>query len=68
MNPVISDISVLIGLPIIAGIILFILPEKVRLIKGVVALLVSGVVVFFAFRLYFSGSVSARISLFEPDS
>jgi formate hydrogenlyase subunit 3/multisubunit Na+/H+ antiporter MnhD subunit len=67
MNPVISDISVLIGLPIIAGIILFILPEKVRLIKGVVALLVSGVVVFFAFRLYFSGSVSARISLFEPE-
>jgi formate hydrogenlyase subunit 3/multisubunit Na+/H+ antiporter MnhD subunit len=65
MNPVISYISVLIGLPVAAGILLFIVPEKYRLIKGLIALLVSIVVVFFAFQLYFSGSDSGRISLLE---
>jgi formate hydrogenlyase subunit 3/multisubunit Na+/H+ antiporter MnhD subunit len=65
MNPVISYLSVLIGLPVAAGIILFIVPEKYRLIKGVVALLVSIVVVFFGFQLYFSGSDSGRVSLLE---
>jgi len=65
MNPVISYISVLIGLPVAAGILLFIVPEKYRLIKGLIALLVSIVVVLFAFQLYFSGSDSGRISLLE---
>ena len=43
-------------MPVIAGIILFIVPEKFRVIKGVIALLISAVVLFFAFQLYFSGS------------
>jgi formate hydrogenlyase subunit 3/multisubunit Na+/H+ antiporter MnhD subunit len=65
MNPVVSSISVLIILPIVAGIILFAVPEKFRVLKGVLALLVSTVVLFSGFQLYFTQFPSARISLFE---
>jgi formate hydrogenlyase subunit 3/multisubunit Na+/H+ antiporter MnhD subunit len=65
MNPVIHFISVLIGLPVVAGIILFIVPEKLRVIKGIFSVLVSAVVLFFGFRFYFAQSPSTPISLFE---
>ncbi|MBP1669744.1 MAG: mrpA 2 [Bacteroidetes bacterium] len=65
MNTAIHSISVLIGLPVVAGILLFIVPEKFRVAKGVLALLVSSIVLFFGFQLYFTGPDSVRISLLE---
>lgn len=65
MNPVVNSISVLILLPIVAGILLFIVPEKYRMAKGILALLVSTVVLFFGFQLYFTRPDSAGISILE---
>ena len=48
----ITDLRLIIGLPLLAGIILFLIPDAWRLIKGGFALLVSLVVVFFAIRIF----------------
>jgi formate hydrogenlyase subunit 3/multisubunit Na+/H+ antiporter MnhD subunit len=67
MSLVINYISILILLPLIAGIVLFIVPEKFRIVKGVIALLISAIVLFFAFQLHFSGFAIGQINIFELD-
>ena len=67
MNLVINYISVIILLPLAAGVVLFIVPEKFRLIKGFIALLISAVVLFFAIQLYFIRFDPGQINLLALD-
>lgn len=46
------ELQYTILLPIAAGIILFILPEKIRPIKGVISVLVSAAVLYYSYRLF----------------
>jgi len=64
MNAVINPAEILIILPVVTGILLFMVPEKFRLIKGLSALAVSAVVLYFAFQFYYTKN-SGLINLFE---
>ena len=67
MNLVINYISVIILLPLAAGVVLFIVPEKFRLLKGVIALLISSIVLFFTIQLYFTQIDPVQINLLALD-
>jgi len=67
MNLVINYISVIILLPFVAGIVLFIVPEKFRLLKGIIALLISSIVLFFTIQLYFTQFDPGQINLLALD-
>ncbi len=67
MNLVINYISVIILLPLVAGIVLFIVPEKFRLLKGIIALLISSIVLFFTIQLYFTQFDPGQINLLALD-
>jgi len=47
-----SELHYIIILPILAGILLFAVPERARTVKGIFALLISGISLFFAIRLF----------------
>ena len=47
-----SDLYYIILFPILAGMLLFIVPDRARLVKGIAALLVSVLSLFYAIRLY----------------
>jgi formate hydrogenlyase subunit 3/multisubunit Na+/H+ antiporter MnhD subunit len=53
-----NELYNIIFLPVIAGIVLFAFPEKTKVIKGIIALIIAGIVFFFSIKLF---SVSARI-------
>lgn len=59
----ITDLSLIIGLPMLAGIILFLIPDAWRMIKGGITLLVSLVVLFFAIRIF--GYEEGLVALME---
>ncbi len=74
--PLSSVLQILIGIPILSGILLFIVPEKLRTIKGVFALLISIYAGYLSVRLFgadFQAGVvgnfpdNAGISLFNID-
>ena len=47
-----SELYYIIYLPILAGMLLFAIPERIRVVKGISALLVAGISLFFAIRLF----------------
>ncbi|MCF8304376.1 MAG: hypothetical protein K9I94_13965 [Bacteroidales bacterium] len=47
-----EELNYIILLPVIAGIILFILPEKVKMLKGILSLIIAGITGYFAYMLY----------------
>jgi formate hydrogenlyase subunit 3/multisubunit Na+/H+ antiporter MnhD subunit len=47
-----SELYYIIFLPIIAGTLLLALPERIRMAKGITALIISGISLFFAIRLF----------------
>jgi formate hydrogenlyase subunit 3/multisubunit Na+/H+ antiporter MnhD subunit len=51
-----NEIFVIIFLPVAAGLLLFIVPEKYRIIKGAIALLISIITVYLTFVIYSSES------------
>ena len=51
-----KDIISIITIPVLAGLVLLIIPEKFRTIKGLVALLISIITGYLAFIIYGSGS------------
>ena len=65
MNVIITYLEIIILLPLIAGIFLFFLPERFRKIKGIAAVTVALVTLFYATRLFFTGSGAGQINLFE---
>jgi formate hydrogenlyase subunit 3/multisubunit Na+/H+ antiporter MnhD subunit len=63
----------IITLPILTGLILFLVPDKFRLIKGGVSLAVSGIILWLGFEIYregarqvFGGLTSSQLSLEPP--
>lgn len=38
--------------PIAAGIVLFLFPERIKIVKGIITVIVSGIVLFFSYRLF----------------
>ena len=65
MNFIISYLEIIILLPLIAGVLMFFMPEKYRKIKGIASLAASLVVLYYAARLYFSGSAPGQLNLIE---
>ncbi|MBN1158993.1 MAG: hypothetical protein JXA61_06395 [Bacteroidales bacterium] len=65
MNSIHATLEILLLLPLIAGVILFFLPEKHLKVKGLTALAVSLVTLYYASRLYFSGVADEQINLVE---
>ncbi|MBN2481177.1 MAG: NADH-quinone oxidoreductase subunit L [Bacteroidales bacterium] len=65
MNLIITYLEIIILLPVIAGVILFFLPEKYRKIKSLAALAVSLMVLYYTVKLYFSGGAPGQINLIE---
>jgi formate hydrogenlyase subunit 3/multisubunit Na+/H+ antiporter MnhD subunit len=57
------ELQYAILLPIAAGIFLFIFPERLRVIKGVAAVLVSGIVLFYSYRLFRAPSEFAALGI-----
>ncbi|MBN1416277.1 MAG: hypothetical protein JW973_14340 [Bacteroidales bacterium] len=65
MKPVTCPIDIIFLLPLITGILLFAVPERFRLVKGITAIVISAVVLFFAVQLYKMQTVTGQINLFE---
>jgi len=61
-----TPIQTIIIIPILAGIILFALPERVKSIKAGFALMVSAVVLYSSIQIYFSGIAEESVSLLGP--
>ena len=60
-----ADVDYIIFLPIITGIILFIFPEKLKIIKGLVTVIISLLTGFVAFKLYQSEAAIVNLNLFS---
>jgi len=59
------ELQYTILLPIAAGIILFIFPEKIKTVKGVIAVLVAATVLYYSYRFYKVQSQIVSMSLFS---
>lgn len=53
-----NELYYIIFLPLIAGIVLFAFPERIKVIKGIIALIFTGITFFFSLKLF---SVSEKI-------
>lgn len=53
-----NELYYIIFLPVIAGIVLFAFPERIKIIKGIIALIITGITFFFSLKLF---SVSEKI-------
>jgi len=53
-----NELYYIIFLPVIAGIVLFAFPERIKIIKGIIALIFTGITFFFSLKLF---SVSEKI-------
>ncbi len=59
------ELQYTILLPIAAGIILFIFPEKIKPVKGIISVLVSAAVLYYAYRLFKTSSQIVVMDLFS---
>lgn len=60
-----NELYYIIILPIVAGILLFLIPEKVKWIKGTITLIISALSLFFAIRLFQSANGIVTVDLFS---
>ena len=65
MNGLSTYIDGIISLPLIIGILLFILPEKLKITKGIIALITAMIALFCAIQIYFSGAGTGKFDLLE---
>ena len=67
-----NELNYIIFLPVIAGIILFVFPERIKTVKGILALLVAALALFFSIRLFSAGQgviqLVPPVSGLNPDS
>jgi len=54
----------IIFLPIVAGIVLFVFPEKLKWIKATITLIVSAIILYFAYQVYQAEEQTLTLSLF----
>lgn len=57
-----NEIAGIIFLPAAAGLLLFLLPEKVSTVKGIIALIVSIITGYLSLKIYLTGSMAGFIS------
>ncbi|TLX75744.1 NADH-quinone oxidoreductase subunit L [Labilibacter sediminis] len=60
-----DEAGYIILLPIVVGVILFIFPDKVKIVKGLITLIISLLTSFFAIRLYQTESTIVDLSIFS---
>jgi len=60
-----SELQYAILLPIAAGIVLFVFPEKIKIIKGVISVFVSGIVLFYSHKLFKTPCGIVSLGLFQ---
>ncbi len=60
-----TDLDYIILLPLIAGIILFLIPEKVKYIKAGIALIISVLVIYFSVLLYIKETVVCHYNFLD---
>ena len=60
-----SELYYIIYLPLLTGIILLTIPERIRMIKGMMALVISGISLFYAIRLFSSAPQLVNLDLFS---
>jgi formate hydrogenlyase subunit 3/multisubunit Na+/H+ antiporter MnhD subunit len=65
MNVGTSYIEMIVLLPVITGILLFMVPEKLRIIKGIIGLVIAAVTLYFAWQLYNEPVSGGQINLFD---
>ncbi len=65
MNLTIAYLEIIMLLPLVVGIIFFLIPERIRSVKGIVAFIVSAVVLFYTIKLYFLDGANGTINLIE---
>jgi len=53
----------IILLPIAAGIILFLFPERAKVVKGIITVIVSGIALYFSYKLFASPNQTLHITL-----
>jgi len=58
-----GEIQYVVLLPIAAGIFLFILPERIQLIKGIITVAVSAVGLYFCYRIFMISRTTGLVSL-----
>lgn len=51
-------------LPIVAGIILFIFPERIKVVKGIITVLISGIVFYYGYKIFQSPAMNVSQGLF----
>ncbi len=53
----------IILLPIAAGIVLFLFPEKAKVVKGIITIIISGIALYFSYKLFTSPNQTLYITL-----
>ncbi len=65
LNTFLANISFIVFLPLLAGILLIILPERIKIFKRIFALVISVITLISALQIYFIKSATVRVNLFN---
>ena len=71
MNGILLDksyltvIAAIIFIPILAGIVLFILPEKIKTVKGIISLIIAAPVFYFSYYVFAQKSFAGKAALMD---
>ncbi len=60
-----SNLYIIIFLPVVAGIILFAFPEKIKLLKGIIATIISAIAFLFSIKLFSVSPQLVNLDLFS---
>ena len=69
MNHILLDtlylpvITAIIFIPILAGVVLFILPERIKNVKGIISLIIAAPVLYFACNIFAQKDLTGKASL-----
>ncbi len=58
------ELQYMVLFPIAAGIILFIFPEKIKVVKGIISVIVAGIVLFYSYKLFRASSTIISMGLY----
>ena len=71
MNHILLDtlylpvITAIIVIPILAGVVLFILPEKIKTVKGIISLIIAAPVLYFAYDIFAQKGLAGKANLMD---
>ncbi|UCH13822.1 MAG: hypothetical protein JSV22_12030 [Bacteroidales bacterium] len=58
-------ITAIIFVPILAGIVLFIFPEKIKTVKGIISLIIAAPVLYFSYDIFAQKNMAGKVSLMD---